>query len=115
MLRVKCLRWGVARPHHLQKLKIPMRSEQAEKLNSVHLNLLQEIRNAQNNLPENIEDVTEAFERHAHIISLLVRSLETMLKLEKQRTQEQTTDSDPQARLELLAGIEKRLAGLEDH
>ena len=92
-----------------------MRTAQTEKLHHVHLALLEEIQTAHNSLPDNVEDVTEAFERHARIISLLIRSLETMLKLEKQKTQEQSDHSDPQARLELLAGIEKRLAGLAGH
>jgi len=84
------------------------------RLDKVHQGLPREIENAQQNLPMNVEEVTEAFERHARIIALLVRSLEAMLRLEKQKNQEQQKTSDPQTRTALLAGIEKRLDELAD-
>ena len=84
------------------------------RLDKVHQGLLREIENAQQNLPMNVEEITEAFERHARIIALLVRSLEAMLRLEKQKNQEQQKTSDPQTRTALLAGIEKRLDELAD-
>jgi Lon protease-like protein len=90
------------------------RSEPDLRLDKIQQGLLQEIENAQRNLPANVEEVTEAFERHARIIALLVRSLEAMLKLEKQKNQEQQKNSDPQTRSALLIGIEKRLGELAD-
>jgi len=89
-----------------------MTREQEEKLNRVHCGLLDEIESAQRNLPSDVECVSEAFERHARIISLLVRALESMTRLEKQKHQEQSKQSDPQARFALLADIEKRFAKL---
>ncbi len=89
-----------------------MTREQEEKLHRVHCGLLDEIESAQRNLPSDVECVSEAFERHARIISLLVRALETMMRLENQKNQEQLKQSDPQARFALLAGIEKRFAKL---
>ena len=89
-----------------------MTREKEEKLNRNHCGLLDEIESAQRNLPSDVECVSEAFERHARIISLLVRALETMMRLEKQKHQEQFKQSDPQARFALLAGIEKRFAKL---
>ncbi len=88
-------------------------TDKKKQLRAVHSGLLQEMENIQKNLPGDVEDISEAFERYARIVSLLVRSLDTMLKLENQK-QESQTDSGPQTRRDLISDIEQKLARLAD-
>lgn len=87
-------------------------SEPDTRLLKVHQSLLDEMASLHARLPDNIEDVSEAFERYARIVSLMVRSLDVMTRLEKNQQLGEKEKSDPQARHALIRDIEQKLARL---
>ena len=87
-------------------------SEPDTRLLQVHQSLLDEMASLHARLPDDIEDVSEAFERYARIVSLMVRSLDVMTRLEKNQQQGEKEKSDPQARHALIRDIEQKLARL---
>ena len=87
-------------------------SETDTRLLRVHQSLLDEMASLHARLPDDIEDVLEAFERYARIVSLIVRSLDVMTRLEKNQQQDDKDKSDPQARHALIRDIEQKLARL---
>lgn len=84
------------------------------KLESVHSGLLQELENIRQNLPDNVEDISEAFERYARVVALMVRSLESLLRLERQTHQDQSERDTRQTRRDIVAEIERRLARIAE-
>ena len=78
----------------------------------MHQSLLDEMASLNARLPDNIEDVSQAFERYARIVSLMVRSLDVMTRLGKNQQQDHKEKSDPQARHALIRDIEQKLARL---
>lgn len=87
-------------------------SQTDTRLLKVHQSLLDEMASLHMRLPDNIEDVSEAFERYARIVSLMVRSLDVMTRLEQNQRQGEKDKSDPQARHALIRDIEQKLARL---
>ena len=87
-------------------------SETDTRLLKVHQSLLVEMASLHGRLPDNIEDVSEAFERYARIVALMVRSLDVLTRLEKNKQEGEKEKSDPQARRALLRDIEQKLARL---
>ena len=82
------------------------------RLLKVHQSLLDEMASLHARLPDDIENVSEAFERYARIVSLMVRSLDVMTRLEKNQQQDDKDKSDPQARHALIRDMEQKLARL---
>lgn len=87
-------------------------SEPDTRLLEVHQSLLDEMASLHARLPDNIEDVSEAFERYARIVSLMVRSLDVMTRLEKNHQLDEKEKGAPQARHALIRDIEQKLARL---
>ena len=58
-------------------------SEPDTRLLKVHQSLLDEMASLHARLPDNMKDVSEAFERYARIVSLMVRSLDVMTPVSK--------------------------------
>ncbi|MBE8191073.1 MAG: hypothetical protein HAW65_05310 [Alphaproteobacteria bacterium] len=86
-----------------------------EKLQAVHDALLEEMETIQKNLPADVEDISEAFERYARVVALLVRSLEALLRLNKQQQTEQDKSGGKHAAQDLLTDIEHRLAQIAEN
>lgn len=74
--------------------------------------LLVEMSAMQARLPSDIENVSEAFERYARIIALLVRSLDVLSRLERLNQKELKETGDPQTRHALISDIEQKLGRL---
>lgn len=72
--------------------------------------LLADMQTMQAALPTDAEDVSEAIERRARIISMMARSLEIMARLSQKR--DKGEDDKISDRETLLAAIEQRLARL---
>ena len=87
-------------------------SETDTRLLKVHQSLLVEMASLHGRLPDNIEDVSEAFERYARIVALMARSLDVLTRLEKNKQEGEKEKSDPQARHALIRDIEQKLARL---
>jgi hypothetical protein len=77
-------------------------------------NLLTDIeamrKNMQARVPSDIEDVSEAYERYARILSMLSKTLEGMSRLQSKKKKDAIPQGDPQNRQSLVADIEQRLA-----
>lgn len=82
----------------------------ASKLQMVHDALLEEMAHIQAKLPDDVEDISESFERYTRIVALLVRSLEALLRLNKQQQQTNESMDGGISTEELLTNIEQRLA-----
>ena len=63
-------------------------------------------------LPSDVENVSEAFERYARIVALMVRSLDVLTRLEQRQNDKTKEQIDPQARNALIRDIEQKLARL---
>jgi len=95
----------------------PMTPNRYEKtLQDLQDNLLTDIeamrKNMQARVPSDIEDVSEAYERYARILSMLSKTLEGMSRLQSQKKKDAIPQGDPQNRQSLVADIEQRLARL---
>ena len=77
---------------------------------SLRADLLADMQAMQAALPMDAEDVSEAIERRARIISMMARSLEIMARLSQKRSSD--GDDKISNRETLLATIEQRLARL---
>ena len=79
-------------------------------------NLLADIeamrKNMRARVPSDIEDVSEAFERYARILTMLTKTLDVMSRLQTQKKNDAIPQGDPQNRQALVADIEQRLARL---
>ena len=64
----------------------------------------------QENLPDNVDDISESFERYARILSTLVGALDRLLKLQDQTNNSGSVNISDQH--EHIRQIEKRLADL---
>ncbi|MBT7642085.1 MAG: hypothetical protein HN715_03710 [Rhodobiaceae bacterium] len=92
----------------------PNRSEKT--LQNLQDNLLADIeamrKNIQARVPSDIEDVSEAYERYARILTMLSKTLEVMSRLQTQKKKDAIPQGDPQNRQSLVADIEQKLARL---
>lgn len=87
-------------------------SQNDTRLLRVHQSLLEEMAALHARLPDDVENVSEAFERYARIVSLMVRSLDVLTRLEHRQKENLKDHSDPQARRAIIRDIEQKLAGL---
>ncbi len=69
-----------------------------------------EMARLQEHLPDNVDDISESFERYARILSILVGALERLLKLQDQTAKAGSEEMSD--RHEQIRQIEKRLAQL---
>jgi len=94
-----------------------MTTNRSEKtLQNLQDNLLADIeamrKNMQARVPSDIEDVSEAYERYARILTMLSKTLEVMSRLQTQKKKDAIPQGDPQNRQSLVADIEQKLARL---
>lgn len=82
------------------------------RLVDVHHKLLVEMTALHARLPSDVENVSEAFERYARIVALMVRSLDVLTRLEQRQNDKTKEQIDPQARNALIRDIEQKLARL---
>ncbi len=82
------------------------------RLVDVHHKLLVEMTTLHARLPSDVENVSEAFERYARIVALMVRSLDVLTRLEQRQNDKAEKQIDPQARNALIRDIEQKLARL---
>lgn len=74
--------------------------------------LLNDIEHMQSALPTALDDVSEAHERRARIVTMLARAVDVMSRLQQRKDQTKTAFGDPQERQALISDIEQKLARL---
>lgn len=84
------------------------------KIRLLHASLLTDLENFRNKLPENVDEISEAYERYIRIIALLIQTLEKLLRIETQDTINNRSVNDAQTRREIISKIEHRLAQVAD-
>ena len=84
------------------------------KIRLLHASLLTDLENFRNKLPENVDEISEAYERYVRIIALLIQILEKLLRIETQDTINNRSVNDAQTRREIISKIEHRLAQVAD-
>jgi|LXNH01.1.fsa_nt_gb hypothetical protein len=84
------------------------------KIRLLHTLLLTDLENFRRKLPENVDEISEAYERYVRIIALLIQTLEKLLRIETQDKLNNRTANDAKTRREILSKIERRLAHVAD-
>ena len=75
-----------------------------------HEALVRELDHIRNQLPDNAEDMSEALERYARTLAVLVRALESALRIENRELNKANKESNTQSHGDLITEIEHRLA-----
>jgi hypothetical protein len=75
-----------------------------------HEALVRELDHIRGQLPDNAEDMSEAFERYARTLAVLVRALESALRIENRALNKEDKESNKQSHGDIITEIEHRLA-----
>lgn len=86
-------------------------TETENRLHRVEQALLSHMENVQESLPDDAEETSEALERHARIIALLIRGYDVLRRVHAKSVSVSPQDAT-QKRHTLIAEIEQKLARL---